>query len=1230
MCTLCRSFGTEYGRFFHPQTDSSSSTQVIANELQIPTFAAASSPTGATTATAAPTGVGATGNKDVDGLLSGIKWTGTVTYSFPDAASDYPAGYGYGEPLAPGFGQISAVQQQAVHAVMAQIGNYTNLTIQFAGTDSADIRLAQSSEANPTAYAYYPGGNEGGDVWFGTQYNYTNPKLGDYYYLTHIHELGHSFGLKHSQETGGVANTAVPSAHDALEYTVMSYRSYIGGPLTGYTNEAFGYPTTFMMNDILALQTMYGADYGTNSGNTVYTWSSTTGEMFINGVGQGRPGGATAGASANRVFLTIWDGGGNDTYDMSNYTTAVTVDLNPGSYSITSNVQRAYLGSGNYAHGNVYNAYLFNGDARSYVENAIGGSANDSLLGNAIANRLDGRAGSDTLTGAAGDDVFVYSDGYGADVITDFSAGSSGIDEIDFSALSGIFSLADVLSHAAQVGANVVMSFAAGATLTLQNVSLAALVASDFIFQGASTPSATNQAPAITSNGAGDAATLSLAENGTAVTTVTATDPDAGTTLSFAIVGGADQARFQINAATGALSFIAAPNFEAPTDADRNNSYIVQVRASDGSLTDTQTITINVGNQNESPTITSNGGGDAATISVIENSTAVTTVVATDSDAGTALNYAIVGGQDQARFQINALTGVLSFIAAPDFEAPTDADGNNSYIVQVLASDGSLTDLQTITVNLTNAPSIIVGNNFANQLNGTGEDETISGLGGNDTLRGFGGNDSLDGGSGNDTLYGDDGNDMLTGGLGTDWLFGGNGDDTLVVSSTDDQSDVFDGGAGTDKILVTGAGALTLAAFNASAASIEKWQGNGQAVLGTTAANILDFSGLQSVTGLAYVDGGNGDDRITGSNLANDLRGGAGNDTLNGGDGNDALTGGTGNDITNGGNGDDTIYAGGTDAQYDTIDGGAGTDTFAVTGATSLTLNGFNAAASSIENWQGNGQAVLGTTAANILDFNGLQSVTGLAYVDGGSGDDRITGSNLANDLRGGAGNDTLNGGDGNDALTGGTGNDITNGGNGDDTIYAGATDAQYDTIDGGAGTDTFAVTGGISLTLNGFNAAASSIENWQGNGQAVLGNNLNNAFDFSGLASRSGISYVDAGYGNDTIVGSAFADDLRGNAGNDVLIGGAGDDFLSGGTGNDTFVFAPGFGRDTIRDFAAGSTIGDVIQFDSNVFSSFAAVLAAAQQVGTDVTITADASNALTLKNVTLANLNINDFQFV
>jgi serralysin len=184
----------------------------------------------------------------------------------------------------------------------------------------------------------------------------------------------------------------MPTDKDSLEYSVMSYRSYIGQSTSGgYTNANGSYPQSLMMYDIAALQKMYGANFSTNSGNSTYSWDPKTGEMFINGVGQGVP-------VANKIFLTIWDGGGSDTYDFSNYTTGVTVDLRPGQWSTASTAQLALLhyNGSKIAAGNIANSLLYNNDLRSLIEKAIGSSASDVLIGNAANNVLDGRAGTDT------------------------------------------------------------------------------------------------------------------------------------------------------------------------------------------------------------------------------------------------------------------------------------------------------------------------------------------------------------------------------------------------------------------------------------------------------------------------------------------------------------------------------------------------------------------------------------------------------------------------------------------------------------------------------------------------------------------------------------------------------------------------------------------------------------------------------------------------------------------
>ena len=101
------------------------------------------------------------------------------------------------------------------------------------------------------------------------------------------------------------------------------------------------------------------------------------------------------------------------------------------------------------------------------------------------------------------------------------------------------------------------------------------------------------------------------------------------------------------------------------------------------------------------PTITSDGGGGTASLGMAENTTAVTTVVASDPE-NDAVTFAIAGGADAGLFAIDADLGTLTFVAAPDFEAPGDGGGDNSYEVVVEADDGNGgLDSQTLTVAVT-------------------------------------------------------------------------------------------------------------------------------------------------------------------------------------------------------------------------------------------------------------------------------------------------------------------------------------------------------------------------------------------------------------------------------------------------------------------------------------------------------------------------------------------------
>ena len=216
----------------------------------------------------------------------------------------------------------------------------------------------------------------------------------------------------------------------------------------------------------------------------------------------------------------------------------------------------------------------------------------------------------------------------------------------------------------------------------------------------------------------------SVAENSTAVLTVTATDADLPTqSITFSIIGGADQNKFNITSG-GALTFATAPNFEIPTDSNTDNIYVVQVRANDGiGGTTTQTINVTVNNANESPTV-ANPIADQSILTSVVFSLTVASNTFTDIDAGDLLTYSATKSDG------SPLPNWLTFTSATRTftGTPTTSDIGN-LDVKVTAKDANnatVSDIFRISVGFINAaPSFTKGANVITA--GDGVVRSISG-----------------------------------------------------------------------------------------------------------------------------------------------------------------------------------------------------------------------------------------------------------------------------------------------------------------------------------------------------------------------------------------------------------------------------------------------------------------------------------------------------------------------
>jgi Ca2+-binding RTX toxin-like protein len=370
----------------------------------------------------------------------------------------------------------------------------------------------------------------------------------------------------------------------------------------------------------------------------------------------------------------------------------------------------------------------------------------------------------------------------------------------------------------------------------------------------------------------------------------------------------------------------------------------------------------------------------------------------------------------------------------------------NSIVVNLLGGEDRLTTAANVEKPM-------------NVNGGEGSDNLTTG-GGADVVHGAPGNDTLNGAGGADQLFGDDGNDTMDGGARGDTFNGGGGTDTVTYASR------------------TGAVRVTMdnLANDGTPANAELPEGERdnvkldvERVIGgrgndfMSAAPFVTAAGTVAAARITF-EGGPGNDQLIGASggeptttaIVSTLNGGDGNDTLTGGSRNDALNGGGGNDLMRGNAGNDVMNGG---PGADDMGGGEGSDL--VTYADRLA--GVVVTLDNVAND--------GTPANAELPEGERDNVRGdVERVQGGRGNDSITGNDAANTFSGGDGNDTINGGGGNDVIEGGGGNDTLHGNGGNDNIYGGlgndslfgdegndflhARDNLADVVDGGPGTE--------------------------------------------------------------------------------------------------------------------------------------------------------------------------------
>ncbi|NJL70544.1 MAG: cadherin-like domain-containing protein [Candidatus Competibacteraceae bacterium] len=896
------------------------------------------------------------------------------------------------------------------------------------------------------------------------------------------------------------------------------------------------------------------------------------------------------------------------------------------------------------------------GDIYVSIEGIEGSSFNDILIGSSSADLLSGGEGDDTLSGAGGDDTYVYARGDGHDVVTEASNKGAadklvfeGINPSDVSLVRDGNTVTLVIAESAagagdggstrlvnevaeyQQGVEQIV-FADGTIWTPNDLRLKLLeqasTSGDDTIVGFYTPDTIAGGKgddALTGKDGNDTyiyargdghdtiveeiqatgtvdrlvleginpADVSLVRDGNTVTLVIAESAagagDGGSIRLMNEVAGYQQGVEEI--------VFADATIWTPTDL-RLKLISSAGTPNDDSITGTSASDIISGGRGDD-TLTGKDGND---IYIYARGDGHDTIVEEGQATGT-VDRLVLEGINPADVSLvrdgNTVTLVIAESAAGagdggSIRLMNEVAGYQQGVEEIAFADGTIwtpTDLHLMLLAQASTP-------------------------GDDTIVGFYTADTITGGTGDDTLTGKDGNDIYiyAHGDGHDIIDdrGSSSDVNTLVLHGVNPAELTAVKNGENVILLIGTdgvdGRIKIVGQMGYYGKVSEIRfDDGTQLTASTLATIAIENDGSVVTHFGTA----ADDTITGTSARDVFDGLAGSDAISGGTGSDVYhwRAGSGNDvITETSSGDtDEVRLLGLSAADVTLSR-SGSDLVITNNATGEVLtvqNQFSASNYGVEQLT----LVDGTSW-------GRSQIQAAAWFRGTDGNDSISGSSSADTFDAIAGDDTLSGSSGSDTYRWGAGY-----GN-DRIIETSSGDTDVASLVGLNATDVTLSRSGSDLVIkNNATGEVLTVQNqfstsYYGVEQMTFADGT--SWDRSQIQAAAWFRGTD---GNDT---------LSGTSGADTLLGGGGNDTLSGGSGDDTFVFGPNFGHDTITDFVAGQGSIDAIAFDTDVFSNFASVIAAASQVGANTVITVDAQNDIVLRNTTLSSLHADDFRFI